>query len=77
VTPDRYTRATEFYPLKHWLAKALYAEASKIPADESSSISANIPRLMDDLKRSEGHDAVKLSLLTTRRILEINYDAGL
>jgi CHAT domain-containing protein len=72
-----YAKATELFLQRHEPARALYAEVSEIPADESTSIPENILRLSDDLKRSEAQDsATRLRLLTIRGMLEINYDAG-
>jgi CHAT domain-containing protein len=72
-----YAKATELFLQRHEPSRALYAEVSEIPADESTSIPENILRLSDDLKRSEAQDsATRLRLLTIRGMLEINYDAG-
>lgn len=58
-------------------SKALYAEVSEMPADESTSAAANILRLTRALNTPSGQEpATKLRLLTIRGMLEINYDAG-
>jgi CHAT domain-containing protein/tetratricopeptide (TPR) repeat protein len=58
-------------------AKALYAEVSEIPADESMSGAKNILRLTEALSRPEAQaPATRLRILTIRGMIETNYDAG-
>ena len=71
-----YASAAAFFRKQNQPSKALYAEVSEIPADESSSISANILRLTEALTTPAGKDpATRLRILTIQGMLEINYDA--
>ena len=72
-----YAGAASLYRKEHQPSKALYAEVSEIPADESTNIPATILRLKKALTTSDGQDpATKLRILTIRGMLEINYDAS-
>jgi CHAT domain-containing protein len=74
--PD-YGEAAKLFRQEGKLAKALYAEVSEIPADESTSSRANILHLTQVLAWPEAQDpATRLRILTIRGMLETNYDAG-
>ena len=71
-----YAQAANLFHQKGQLTKALYAEVSEIPADESMSIPASILHLDEVLTEPAGQDpTTKLRILTIRGMLEINYDA--
>ena len=72
-----YARAAELFRREQQPSKALYAEVSETPADESTSIPAKILRLTEALATPAGQDpATGLRILTIRGMLEINYDAN-
>lgn len=72
-----YVESASLFRKQGQPAKALYAEASEIPADESTSLSTKILHLTQALDTTEGQvPATRLRLLTIRGMLEINYDAA-
>jgi CHAT domain-containing protein len=72
-----YRRAQQLFLSQHNASKALYAEVSEIPPDESVSIRQTILRLDRDLATPEAQDSeTKLRVLTIRGMLEVNYDAA-
>lgn len=72
-----YARAELLFEANHQLSKALYANVSQIPPDESVSAPANILKLTEDLATAEAQDPeTKLRILTIRGMLETNYDAS-
>jgi CHAT domain-containing protein len=73
-----YARAAALFNQNHQTAKALYAEVSQLPADETSSVAVKIRRLDNDLRTKAADDpATRLRILTIEGMLETNYDAGL
>jgi CHAT domain-containing protein len=71
-----YAESAKLFRQKGSAAKALYADVSEIPADESMSIPATLLHLKEALSRPEGQDqATKLRILTIKGMLETNYDA--
>ncbi len=73
-----YAKATTLFQKEHQPAKALYAEVSELPVDESISVAAKIRRLDEALSTSAAEDpATRLRILTIKGMLETNYDAGL
>ena len=72
-----YEKSATLFREQHQPSKALYAEVSEIPADESTSIPANILRLTEALATPPAQDPVtRLRILTIRGMLETNYDAN-
>ena len=72
-----YIQAAALFHRENQPAKALYAEVSELPADESTSVPAKILHLTEELSSPAGHDpATRLRILTIRGMLETNYDAG-
>jgi len=72
-----YVRAQRLFEAQHQRTKALYAEVSQIPPNESVSIPGTILRLTEDLAAPAAQDPeTKLRILTIRGMLEINYDAA-
>jgi len=72
-----YRKAQQLFLAQHNSSKALYAEVSQIPPDESVNITQTILRLDRDLAKPEAQDPeTRLRILTIRGMLEINYDAG-
>jgi hypothetical protein len=72
-----YRRAQQLFLSQHNASKALYAEVSEIPPDESVSFRQTILRLDRDLATPEAQDPeTKLRVLTIRGMLEVNYDAA-
>src|SRR5271163_180326 len=72
-----YGRSALLFSQQHQDSKALYAEVSEIPADESLSEAATILHLTEALSKPEAEDApTRLRILTIRGMLEINYDAS-
>jgi CHAT domain-containing protein len=72
-----YRKAQQLFLAQHNSPKALYAEVSQIPPDESVNITQTILRLDRDLAKPEAQDPeTRLRILTIRGMLEINYDAG-
>jgi CHAT domain-containing protein len=72
-----YKRAEQLLLSQHQLSKALYADVSQIPSDESVDIQATILGLNRDLTRPEAADPeTRLRILVIRGMLEINFDAS-
>ena len=72
-----YQKAQQLYSKQHQPSKALYAQVSQSPPNESASISATLWALTQDLSRPEAADPeTKLRILTIRGMLETNYDAS-
>ena len=72
-----YAKAERLFVAEKRPAKALYAEVSQIPPDESGSVPAKILQLTRDLARPAAQNAeTRLRILTIRGMLETNYDAG-
>ena len=72
-----YQKAEQLYTSQHELSKALYAQVSQIPPNESVSIPATLWALTQDLARPEAADPeTKLRILTIRGMLETNYNAS-
>ena len=72
-----YQKAQRLFLVQHEPSKALYAQVSQIPTDESVSIPATIWALTQDLARPEAADPeTRLRILVIRGMREINYDAG-
>lgn len=73
-----YAKAAPLFASQNLPSKALYAEVSEIPADESTNEPAVILRLAKALDTPEGRDpATRLRILTILGMIEINYDASL
>lgn len=73
-----YAKASTLFQKENQPAKALYAEVSELPVDESISVAAKIRRLDDALADKAAEDpATRLRILTIKGMLETNYDAGL
>ena len=74
-----YRLAEIKYEAERNRTKALYAQVSQIPAyAESTSLSATIYDLTQDLKRPEAADPeTRLRILEVRGMIENNYDASL
>jgi CHAT domain-containing protein len=72
-----YQKAQQLYTSQHELSKALYAQVSQVPPNESLSVPATIWELTQDLARPEAADPeTKLRILTIRGMFETNYDAA-
>jgi len=72
-----FQKAQQLFLSQHQPSKALYAQVSQIPTDESVSIPSTSWALRQDLARPEAADPeTKLRILVIRGMLEINYDAG-
>ena len=72
-----YREAEQHFLKQHELSKALYAQVSQIPPNESLSIPATLWALTQDLERPEAADPeTKLRILTIRGMLETNYNAS-
>ncbi len=72
-----YARAEHLFDAQHQTSKALYAEVSQIPPNESVSVPNTILRLTEDLQRAEAQDEeTRLRILTIRGMLQTNYDAA-
>ena len=72
-----YQKAEQLYTSQHELSKALYAQVSQIPPNESVSIPATLWALTQDLARPEAADPeTRLRILTIRGMLETNYNAS-
>lgn len=73
-----YAKAADLFHKENQPAKALYAEVSELPADESTSVAAKIRHLNEALTTKPAQDpATRLRILTIKGMLETNYDAGL
>jgi CHAT domain-containing protein len=71
-----YQKAQQLYTTQHEPSKALYAQVSQIPPNESVSIPATLWALTQDLARPEAADPeTRLRILTIRGMFETNYDA--
>ncbi len=71
-----YADAAKLFRRQGKKEKALYAEVSEIPADESTSAPANILHLTQALAWPEAQaSATRLRILTIRGMQETNYDA--
>jgi CHAT domain-containing protein len=72
-----YQKAQQLYTNQHEPSKALYAQVSQIPPNESVSVPATLWALTQDLARSEAtNPETRLRILTIRGMLETNYDAS-
>ena len=72
-----YRREQALFLAQQNLSKALYAEVSQIPPDESVSIRETIIRLDSDLAKPEAIDPeTRLRIFTIRGMRETNYDAA-
>ena len=72
-----YQKAQQLYTAQQEPSKALYAQVSQIPPNESVSIPATLWALTQDLDRPEAADPeTRLRILTIRGMLETNYDAS-
>jgi hypothetical protein len=72
-----YQKAETAFLKEHRPDRALYAQVSQIPADETGSVEAKILQLRKDLTRPEAkNEDTYLRILTIRGMLETNYDAG-
>ncbi len=72
-----YEKAQHLFAAQKQPSKALYAQVSQIPPDESGSIRGKIVQLTEDLRRPEAEDAeTKLRIFTIRGMLETNCDAA-
>jgi CHAT domain-containing protein len=72
-----YQKAQQLYTNQHEPSKALYAQVSQIPPNESVSVPATLWALTQDLARPEAaNPETRLRILTIRGMLETNYDAS-
>lgn len=72
-----YAKAEKLFDAQHQPSKALYAQVSQVPPNESISVSGTILRLSEDLRKPEAQDEeTKLRILTIRGMLQTNYDAA-
>jgi CHAT domain-containing protein/tetratricopeptide (TPR) repeat protein len=72
-----YARAQHLFDAQKQRSKALYAEVSQVPPDESGSVPGKIFQLTQDLGKPAAQEAeTRLRILTIRGMLETNYDAG-
>jgi CHAT domain-containing protein len=72
-----YARAQHLFDAQKQRSKALYAEVSQVPPDESGSVPGKIFQLTQDLGSPAAQEAeTRLRILTIRGMLETNYDAG-
>ena len=72
-----YARAQRLFEGQHQVSKALYAEVSQVPPNESVSVPGTIVHLTDDLQKPEANDdETRLRILTIRGMLQTNYDAA-
>jgi tetratricopeptide (TPR) repeat protein len=72
-----YAKAQRLFVAENRPDKALYAEVSQIPPDESGSVPAKILQLTRDLAQPAAQNAeTRLRILTIRGMLETNYDAA-
>ena len=71
-----YYRAEQMFRSRNQLSKALYAQVSQVPSDESGNLSSTILTLSKDLGRPEAADPeTRLRILVVRGMKEINFDA--
>ncbi len=72
-----YAQAAVLFRKERQPAKALYAEVSELPAEESTSVAVKILHLNEALNTEAAQDsATHLRILTIKGMLETNYDAG-
>ncbi|MEA2259716.1 MAG: hypothetical protein QOJ51_2541 [Acidobacteriaceae bacterium] len=72
-----YARAQRLFEAHNQSSKALYAQVSQVPANESVNIPETILSLTQDLSLPAATEPeTKLRILTIRGMLETNYDAG-
>lgn len=72
-----YAKAEHLFNTQHQPSKALYAQVSQIPPNESVSVPSTILRLTEDLKKREAQDEeTRLRILTIRGMLQTNYEAA-
>jgi len=72
-----YAKAELLFESQHQPSKALYAQVSQVPPNESVSVPATILRLTEDLQKPEAQDEeTRLRILTIRGMLQTNYDAA-
>jgi CHAT domain-containing protein len=72
-----YRRAEQMFLAEHQPSKAIYAQVSQIPEDESVDLPGTILSLTADLTRPEAADPeTRLRILVIRGMLEIDYDAA-
>jgi len=71
-----YAKAECLFESQHQPSKALYAQVSQVPPNESVSVPATILQLTEDLQKPEAQDEeTRLRILTIRGMLQTNYDA--
>ena len=72
-----FSRAERLFATQHDPSKALYAQVSQIPPDESLNMPATILALTRDLDRNEASSPeTRLRILVIRGMLEIDYSAS-
>jgi len=72
-----YAKAERLFESQHQPSKALYAQVSKAPPNESISVSGTILRLTENLRKPEARDEeTRLRILTISGMLQTNYDAA-
>jgi CHAT domain-containing protein len=72
-----YAQAAVLFRKENQPSRALYAEVSELPADESTSVAAKILHLNEALDTAAAQEsATHLRILTIKGMLETNYDAG-
>lgn len=72
-----YARAQVLFEQEHRLSKALYAQVSQLPPNESRSLPAVIVQLTRDLDKPEAHDPeTRLRILSIRGMFETNFDSA-
>jgi len=72
-----YAKAEQLFDAQHQPSKALYAQVSQVPPNESISVPSTILRLTEDLQKPEAQDEeTRLRILTIRGMLQTNYDAA-
>ena len=72
-----YAKAEHLFEVENQPSKALYAQVSQIPPNESVSVPNTILQLTDDLETPGAQDKeTRLRILTIRGMLQTNYDAA-
>ena len=72
-----FARAEQLFDAQQQPSKALYAQVSQMPPNESISVRGRILRLTEDLQKPEAQaEETKLRILTIRGMLQTNYDAA-
>ncbi len=72
-----YAKAEHLFEVQNQPSKALYAQVSQIPPNESVSVPNTILQLTDDLETPGAQDKeTRLRILTIRGMLQTNYDAA-